>query len=203
MQRIKSLIAATLVVAFTAALAINVSAQNPKGGCADPNSRCLDASVWSLLGIAEQEIHSTTALATDVGTVAHYSKEAMALMDAWGVKNKIDHLILTKAPNGSKSLLWLDDDRIPREKKNLLIYVVRWDDPAGKELAHLRVVCYEAGGTVSQAKIFDEGKKFVELGANAKKSTAVDKGKEKLGDGAKATKDALGGAWNRIKPKKP
>lgn len=196
-------IATILAVVFAMALAVNVSAQNPKGGCADPNAKCLATTVWDMLGIPEQQIHSTTALVTEMGTVAHYSKEAITLMNAWGVKDKIDHLVLTKASNGSKNILWLDDDRIPREKKNLLIYVVRYDDPKGKELPHLRVVCYEAGGTVSQAKIFDEGKKFAELGADAKKSTAVDKGKEKLGEGAKATKDALGGAWNKIKPKKP
>lgn len=207
MQKIKSLIAAILVVVFTAALAINVSAQNPKGGCADPNSRCLDASVWSLLGIPEQEIHSTTALATDVGTVAHYSKEALALMEAWGVKNKIDHLLLTKAAKGQLPVLYLDHDDIPLAKKNLLIYVVRWDDPSGKELPHIRVVCYEAGGATSQAKVYDGGKRSTELGpvkaAASSKPGVVDKSKEKLGEGAKATKDALGGAWNKIKPKKP
>lgn len=114
-----------------------------------------------------------------------------------GVKNKIDHLILTKAPQGSKNLLWLDDDRIPREKKNLLIYVVRYDDPKGKELPHLRVVCYEAGGTVSQAKIFDEGKKFSEIKEKAEEKSWLQRRKEQ------ATGAVKQGMEKIPKPKKP
>lgn len=83
-MQLKKHVATFLAIAFALAMAITASAQNRKGGCADPQAKCLEVTVWDVLGIPEQEIHSTTALATEVGTVAHYSKEALALMDAWG-----------------------------------------------------------------------------------------------------------------------
>jgi hypothetical protein len=125
--------------------------------------RCLSKTptVWSVLDILKQEMdEDETHLANQVKTIVRYSKAARLLMHEWGVEDRVDFLLLTKAAPGVANGVYFDNDQIAPPDKNVEVYVIRYDDPRGRALPDIRIVMFEVNGTVSQARIFNEGKQF-------------------------------------------
>lgn len=188
-KHIPNSVATLLATLFVLALAINVVAQDaPKCRtlAKDPNSRCLN-----IQHPEQQEDWVVKTVALNTATV-YFSSSAIDVMAKLGedvVEDWNTYLKFSKA----KEVVSYED----KSGKVQTVYVI-----GNRADRILEVFVIGEGGTeLHHWALTNGGKKFAKV--SAKNVGVTDKAKDKLGDGAKATKDALGGAWNKIKPKKP
>lgn len=186
-KHIKYVVATFLAALFVMALSINVLAQDGKcrSLAKDPQSRCLNIQYPEP---KEDWVVKTVTL--DTATV-FFSSSAIDVMEKLGNDAVEDWNTYLKFGKAREVVSYEDKAGKPRT-----VYVTGNRDGRILEI----FVIEENGGELHHWALTNGGKKFSEV--SAKSAGVTDKAKDKLGEGAKATKDALGGAWNRIKPKK-